>query len=485
MRGHRRFVLCLFLVFLATGRGSADDQADDKTSRIETLLRSYHELGQFSGAALVATEEKVLFRGAFGQANMEWSVPNTPETKFRIASISKAFLAILIFQLADEGKGQLDAKISEYLPEYSAKWGERVTIRQLLTHTSGLPDYNNIPELFRAVQSGALSHDEILRRIAQHDLLFEPGSKFSYSSDGYNVLALLVENVGGKPYDEAIKSRILDAAGLKDTGLARREAILPRRASGYRKGLGTLENAPFYHAEAAAGLYSTVDDLFLFARALLSKQLLSGEHRELMWSVSPHGNAYGWLNFQQRFKNPDEELAVAMTEGAVFGFYARLFILPRDGHVIVLLSNIRSPENYHGEIGAGIINILYGRIPAPPRASVAEAMLEIVRTKGAAAGIEEYRRLKATNQDRYRFGEEELNNLGYLLVREKRLSDAIAVFRLNVEVFPDSWNVYDSLGEVYMLAGKKELAISNYDRSLGLNPSNANAKQMLEKLRAN
>jgi len=177
--------------------------AQTKAQKVNRLLNLYSSAGQFNGAALVSENGKIVFRGSFGKGNLEWGVPNTPDTKFRIGSITKSFTAILALQLVEQGKLKLDGKITHYLPDFSRKNGDRITINQLLTHTSGLPDYNNVPEFFRLVQSGLLSDADILKRISEYDLLFEPGTKFNYSNDGYRVLGAIIERVTGSRTDRS------------------------------------------------------------------------------------------------------------------------------------------------------------------------------------------------------------------------------------------------------------------------------------------
>jgi CubicO group peptidase (beta-lactamase class C family) len=476
--------LCLWVGLTTTAAsGGRNDSDGKKANRVEGFLRGCYENGQFNGAALVAARGRVLYKGAFGYANFEWSVRNTPDTKFRIASISKTFLTIVMLQLVEQGKVDLERSVNYYLPGFSRKWGDRVSLRQILTYTSGLPDYNSIPDFFRQAQAGLMTDDKFLQRIAEHDLVFEPGTSFGYSSDGVNVLARLIEKVTGKPYAQVLKERVIEPAGLTDTGFARQEVVLEKRAAGYRKTLAGLENAPFYRAEPASGLYSTVEDLFRYNLALSSDKLLSVRHRELIWSISPHGNAYGWLNHKLTLPDPKEELLVLMTEGAVYGFYSRFLRLPRDDYFIALLTNVRSSRNYLPQIGEAVIRILYDRPYDLPKQALAPVLRDTIMRSGLNAALAQYRELKATDSTHYDFGEEELNSLGYyLLTGRRRLEEAITIFLLNAEEFPKSWNVFDSLAEAYLTAGNRDKASVYYKKSLELNPGNDNAKAMLKRI---
>lgn len=330
-------------------------RAQDRGARIDALMARYFAAGQFNGSVLVAERGRVIYSKGFGLANFEWSVPNAPDTRFRIGSITKAFTTILVLQLVEQGKLRMDGRISDYLPDFAGDRGNRITIEQLLTHMSGLPDYNNVPDFFRAVQSGLLSDDEILKRIGEYDLLFEPGSRFGYSNDGYRVLGAIVERIAGKPYARLLQDNILDPLGMKATGFSSRSALVNKRASGYRTRPSGIENAPYYEASAASGMYSTVEDLFRFDQALYLNTVLLARSKELMWQIVPSGNAYGW--HVSRMPGGNDRLKV-MTEGAVYGFFARLVRLPQERRTIILLTNVRGPANFLPEIEAALFGAL-------------------------------------------------------------------------------------------------------------------------------
>src|SRR5262245_22514324 len=209
--------------------------ANSKAQMIDQLLTKYYEYGQLNGTALVAENGRVIFRKAFGFADLEWHIPITIDTKFRIGSATKSFTAILILQLVERGKLKLEDKVTEYLSDFPGQKFDKITINHLLTHTSGIPDYNNKPDFFRMVQSGLLTEQEILKKISEYELLFEPGTKFSYSNDGYRLLGAIIEKIAGKPYAEVLRENILKPLNLTNTGYMSRTSILEKRALGYRK----------------------------------------------------------------------------------------------------------------------------------------------------------------------------------------------------------------------------------------------------------
>ena len=172
--------------------------AQDKVHRIDDLVSLYHKYGQFNGSVLVAENGKVIYQKGLGLANMEWNIPNEPDTKFRLGSITKQFTATLILQLVEQGKIKLDGKVIDYLPNYRQDTGAKVTIHNLLSHTSGIPSYTSLPGFFANVSRNPFAVDDFIKKYASGDLEFEPGTKFVYSNSGYFCWARLSKRSQGK-----------------------------------------------------------------------------------------------------------------------------------------------------------------------------------------------------------------------------------------------------------------------------------------------
>ena len=182
-----RLWFCVAIIFVFQQIAFAQDHA----AKIQEVLALAHKYRQFNGSALVAENGKIVYKGAYGLANMEWDIPNTPDTKFRLGSITKQFTATVVMQLVEQGKIKLDAKISDYLPEYRKDTGSKVTIHHLLTHTSGIPSYTDQPGFFENVSRNPYKVDEFVKKYASGDLQFEPGSKYSYNNSGYFLLGAI------------------------------------------------------------------------------------------------------------------------------------------------------------------------------------------------------------------------------------------------------------------------------------------------------
>jgi CubicO group peptidase (beta-lactamase class C family) len=279
------------------------------TEEISRLMEFYDKNAQFSGTILVAQDGNIIYQDAFGWANREWRIPNTLDIRYRIASYTKQFTAVLVMQQVDAGRLRLDGKVSDYLADYPGRDGDRITIRHLLSHRAGIIDYDHLfahLSLGGTVNVGGFTlqvadavgapdymtlgrlpntREGLLGHFADRDLLFSPGSQSSYSNFGYVLLAVILEQVTGQSYPEILQEAILDPAGMKNTGVDVTSSILERRASGYvHKPLVGPENI-FLDMSWFLGsgcLYSTVEDLLLFDQALHGGQLLSDDSLDRM-----------------------------------------------------------------------------------------------------------------------------------------------------------------------------------------------------------
>ncbi len=456
--------------------------AQDKAAKIQEVLALAHKYRQFNGTALVAENGKVVYKQGFGLANMEWNIPNTPETRFRLGSITKQFTAALTLQLVEQGKIKLDGKISDYLPDYRKDTGQKVTIHHLLTHTSGIPSYTSQPGFAENVSRNPYKVAYFVTKYASGDLEFEPGSRFVYNNSGYFLLGAIIERITGKSYAQALKDNILDPAGMKNTGYDLHDPLIPKRAAGYRKTADGYENAAYLDMSipyAAGSMYSTVDDLYLWDQALYTDKLLSAASKELMFKPFLQEYAYGWGVRNASFKHNDQPVQIIEHGGGINGFSTVITRVPKEKNLIVLLDNTgQNVERLSGMIG----RILYNQPYDPPKISIVPLLEKTIDEKGIAAAIAQYRELKARQATTYDFAEPELNQLGYQLLATGKIRDAVEIFKLNVEAYPQGFNTYDSLAEAYMKLDEREPAIANYKKSLELNPRNTNAVEMLKRL---
>jgi CubicO group peptidase (beta-lactamase class C family) len=460
--------------------------AQDKAAKIDEVLSLYQKYGQFNGSALVADNGKVIYKKGFGLANMEWSIPNMPDTKFRLGSITKQFTATLILQLVEQGKIQLDGKLSDYLADYRKDTGSKVTIHNLLSHTSGIPSYTSLPGFFQNVSRNPYTVDEFIKKYASGDLEFEPGTKFVYDNSGYFLLGAVIEKVTGKPYEQVLKENIFDPLGMKNSGYDHWGTILSKRATGYSRTPRGFQTAAYLDMSlpyAAGSLYSTVEDLYLWDQALYGEKILSAKSKELIFKPNLNNYGYGFVITKATLAPPTKlQVPVIQHNGGINGFNTVIVRMTNEKRLIVLLDNAEDGQ-YLDRISLGIMSILYDQPYENPKRSIANALMNTITEKDVASALAQYRMLKAgSTASEYDFGEPELNRLGYQLLSMKKVAEAIEILKLNVEMFPQSANVYDSLGEAYMTHNDKELSIANYKKSLELDPNNANGKARLAAL---
>jgi len=456
-----------------------------KTEQLDKLLNLYTEYGQFNGSVLVSEKGEVIYKRGFGMANMEWDIPNQSNTKHRLGSITKQFTAMLILQLMEQGKLKLDVPIVTYLPDYPKPNGEKITIHHLLTHTSGIPNYTSFPNFFKNESRNPYSPEEFVKVFADSTLDFTPGEKFSYSNSGYFLLGVIIEKVIGKSYEEVLKENILVPLKMKDTGYDHYNIILKNRATGYERSGSSYINADYLDMSipyAAGSLYSTVEDLYRWDLALYSEQILPKKYSDLLFTpfIPAFGShyGYGWVIGKAPIGNTNDSLNVVNHGGGINGFNTIITRVPSDKNLIVLLNNTGgAPLN---EMSYAISGILYNKPYDLPKKSLAYSLLKDIKELGITEALAKFNENKSTKN--YALREGEMNNAGYELLQSGKVKEAIELFKINVNSFPKSANVYDSLGEAYMKDGNKDLAIENYKKSLELNPGNQGAIDMLKKM---
>jgi CubicO group peptidase (beta-lactamase class C family) len=318
----------------------------------------------FSGTVLVASNGTPLIAKGYGFANVEWQIPNAPDTKFRIGSITKQFTSMVIMQLREQGKVKVEDSLCLYVTPCPEAW-KPVTIHHLLNHTSGVPTYTGIPE-WRKVNMQPKTIDEMLGFFRDLPLQWVPGEKYAYNNSGYFLLGVVIEKITGKKYEEALRDMILAPLGLKDTGYDWTSAIIPKRASGYTgTGKNVLNAAPLDMQQpyAAGALYSTVEDLLKWDQALYTEKLLPAAAKAKMWTPALQNYAYGWnvppvspATFgYQRIQH----------SGGINGFSAFLIRVPDARATVIVLSNNSSSS---GAVANDLLAIFFGqpyKMPQP------------------------------------------------------------------------------------------------------------------------
>ena len=201
-------------------------------AKIDKLVAQYADCCSFTGTILVSDHDQVIFKKGYGFADREWNIPNTPDVKFRLGSISKQFTAMLFMQQVAQGSLELEGHLCDYLPYYRRDTGAKVTISQLLSHTSGIPSYTDDPKFLSDVSRNSFAVEDFVKKYCSGDLQFDPGTRFHYDNSGYYILGAILEHVTGKPYEALLKENILIPLAMSESGYDHYADILPKRASG-------------------------------------------------------------------------------------------------------------------------------------------------------------------------------------------------------------------------------------------------------------
>lgn len=342
-------------------------------AEVDAYLQPLLDLDLISGSILIAKGDEVLLAKGYGLANREHGIPNTPETKFRLGSMTKQFTAMGILVLANQGKLRLDDPLSKYLPDYPN--ADKITLHQLLSHTSGVSSYNAV-EGYGENYIKPWSIDEVIEWFKDDPLQFEPGEDWAYSNSGYVLLAKVIEVVSGQDYDDFLREAIFEKLGMEDSGQDVFTSVLPNRATGHGNAEREIYLAPYRDmpfTSGAGSLYSTVLDLYNWDRALYTETLISKALLDRMMTPVDHDYGYGWF--------VREELGHKLVEhgGAINGFLAQIQRFVEDDLVVISLFNYES--TFWRPVNRGLAAIALGEEYEP--ALLAEPLqleLELLQT---------------------------------------------------------------------------------------------------------
>ncbi len=332
------------------------------SKEIDNYTQAEYKVKEFNGTILVMQKGKAIYKKSFGMADREWNIPNTADTKFRIGSVTKQFTAACILLLAEQGKLSVDDQLSKYIPDYPK--GDSITIHMLLNHTSGIKNYTDLPEFWpKAILP--LSTDSMIALFKNKPLDFAPGTKWNYSNSGYFLLGVIVEKVSGKKFTAYLEENIIQKAGLKNTGMDRLDSVLVFRAKGYDKNRqGVWQQAMFISMEgpySAGAMVSTVEDLYLWSKALHNNQVLSAASTQKM--MTPFMDNYGYgigidsLKTHKRVSH----------NGGIPGFASYLAYYPADDLCVAVISNNGSNSTALGTALSSIMFDLPVQIPYTPK----------------------------------------------------------------------------------------------------------------------
>jgi CubicO group peptidase (beta-lactamase class C family) len=456
--------------------------AQSKKEKLSEVMKTYHKNNMFDGAVLVAENGKIIYKDAYGLANREWNIPNTTDTKFMIGSVSKPITATLMLILVQKGQVHLDKTIEDYLPEFKNKPAAKVTIKQLLSHTSGMPNYDIIKDFFPRISRQSFSREDYLKIYKDSALAFEPGTRYMYSSWGYFTLGHIIEKVTGKSYEQAMKDEIFDKIKMHSSGSYLHTQIVSKRASGYDYGFGNFLSADFRDQSNTMGtgdIYTTVEDLFKFHIALTNNTLLNKELTKEMFTpgIRPARYGYGWFNQDFKYTQTDS-ITTNYHLGTTEGFNAFMLRIPETNSLVVLLCNSANTD-YLGIIRS-LLKVLHNK-PVVLKKPVHKEMEKIIGLANVEHAVIEFKKMKI-DTEHYYVDWVQMYYLGERLLNLKRYEDARIIAENNALEFPDKDLIALSLANIYLALNRKEEAIKFYKKTIQLNSINDEAKNRLKEL---
>ncbi len=441
----------------------------------ESILKEAYSKDVFSGSVLISKNGNVIFQESIGEADYESNIPNSADTKFMLGSITKFFTKTLIHQLAEENKINMSNNIGKYLSGFSSEISDNVTIQQLIDHTSGFGDY--IRESLDPRQiSNMKDISEILPMIRQEQLQFAPGTNVRYSNSGYVLLANIVQKVEGKKYPEILMERIFDKLGMNNTGFNVINKDIPGKAKGYLSNqLGPKESNTEMNIIGGGdgGIYSTTGDMLLFANSLLSdNKLLSNDSKLKLFNSPLFPEQFSsWDDFLKRGK-----FAIA---GGGPGISAVLGINMEKNYIIIILSNYddRTAEGVYRRFSAVLNDKPVDSFNPPPSRTI----YNIIKEKGGDNFVNNYKaELSAAgielDDDMILFF------AGQEFLKEKNADDAIALYKVYTNEFPNIVVAWNDMGDAYLLKNEKNKAKMCYEQALKIRPGNQRAKDALQLL---
>jgi len=483
--------IILFLV-LSINLSYGQKPSDGCCDKIDSLVQKYYESFEAAGLAVgIIRQGNDYYSKVYGCQNIETKMPLTEYSMFHMASISKPVTATIIAKLYEDGLIDIDKPYIYYVPffEMADTLYNKVTIRQLVTHLSGMPyieDYQFENPLYDSIASFQLVKD-----LVQKKLLREPGKKYDYSNYAYDLLAELVKQVTGQTFEDYATEQILQPLGMNYSTFLKAEindsiATSPHVYSDSTFEITVSNTYPYNRLHAPSSCFhSNLNDMKIWIETNLDRgvyhknRILSDTSYNLLWTPAVERRKSGFVGFGW-FIDDYDSIQIIHHAGGDPGYKNFLVLIPSLETGIIVMSNSESipPQKLAYEI----IDILQGRSVELPKKPISLPIGKAIIQQNSESARELYFELKENNFNSYDFSEKWLNNLGYDILIRYKFDDAIAIFKLNTEAYPESANTWDSLGDGYFWKGEKENAIKSYKKALEIDPNKKNSRNRLNKL---
>lgn len=473
------------------------------SANIGSYFANLNRVNQFNGNVLIAENDKILYKKSFGFAHFERKIPLAQNSPFPIASITKTFTSTAILQLKQRGKLQLHDPVKNYLPHFPYP---DITVQHLLSNTSGLAQYYNLfDSIMLAFPDKLITNSDIIPAFITNNtpLKFTPGERWEYNNVNFCIAALVIETISQLSYAEYIKQNIFIPAGMKNSIVpANRRKMEKNQVERYSfptlyaiklenvrnvsENFKIDERNNFY---GSGGIVSTSEDLYKFQQALFQDRLIGKKEREEAFTPTKLNDGklavyklyddeitygLGWIMYTD-----EKNGKIVFHDGSLTGLTSILAINITKQQTVILLENTGSSSVLSA--ANAMVNMLNGKTFNPVTENFARQYGNAVvegKMEQAQKLFSDYQQ----NPGKYTLAETEMNRMGYQLMRQNKKEAAVSVFRLTTQVFPDSWNAFDSYGEALLADGQKEAAVKMYKKSIALNPDNDNGKKVLQEI---
>ena len=474
--------------------------ANPYETKLQPLIEDFLRKQEVPGLAIAIVDGgQVVWEHGFGVQSLKAKDPVTPRSLWHMASITKPFVATAVMQLVEKGRMNLDAPITTYVPyfEMADPRAKTVTIRQMLSHTSGFPDVGDYEWDEPVYDDGAL--ERFTRSLKDQKLIFAPGERMQYSNMAYEVLGDAVAKASGKTFEAYVHENILQPLGMTTSTLLVKETDPALMTWGHEldaRGRPVASAVYPYNRmhTPSSNLHSNVRDMARWAIANLDGGKLDGERilemetLDRMWTpvreIAATGpdvrrQAIGLSWFLGKHRGHE----IVSHGGGDTGYLTDLVLVPEGRKAVAWMTNVDYIDP--APITRAALDTVLGLEPQPiaSKRSAGRVLISAYREGGYDAAVAQYASIKANQADLYSLDDGDLNDFGYfLLLDQKKNDEALRIFRMNVEAFPNSANARDSLGEALEITGDKAGARAAYEQALKIDPNFTHARDALKKL---
>lgn len=454
----------LLLLALLLGTKSGKGQSSRNLAQVDTLLQKAYALGIFNGNVLIAENGKIIYKNSIGWADAGNTIKLTEDYRFHIGSIAKEFNAVGIMMLQEQGRLSLDDKVSKYLPDLPA-WADKIKIRNLLQYTSGIPQTN-----WREIK-GDMDNMQSLKAVAS--LNFEPGTKYNYNNNDVFLQRRIIEKITGMSYQHFVMEKMFKPCGIKN-------AVFDAKSTDklIAESYNDQKTPDDLNYEISGWPLLTLLDFYRWSECINSFHLITPASTQQLIIPFAADNQTGLGHGTM-----EHNLLVHHQHDGTAKNYQALLISNTTKAITILLMTNNKQGNL-GQVANSIQAILEGKPYLQVKRSFVNVFSAQMEKMNGMEIIALYEKIKEEHPDQYNFGSEStLNQVGYFLLNNHKVADAITVFTYNTKLFPTIGNMFDSLAEAYYVQGNKQKALEYYTIALKLDPSLTSAKKMIEELK--